>query len=147
MLDATELDVLYRDLPSYQLESVGGLTMAERTRLVLPPTLSIEPIASPLESAGKMTVASMMLQVLTIASLKVITNLVSLTLIAESSLSGVVTSPTSLVVGVLVSMKTPLGYQRFLIHLKQYFCHFFHCYDGEIDGGFIFEDYSLARSN
>ena len=41
------------------------------------------------------------------AGLKVITNLTSLTLIVESALSGVVTSPTSVVADVLVSMKTP----------------------------------------
>jgi len=48
-----------------------------------------------------------MLPVLVTTSLRVITSLTSLTLIVEPALSGVVTSPTSVVAGVLVSMKTP----------------------------------------
>ena len=54
-----------------------------------------------------MMVAYTMPTVLTIAGLKVITNPASPTLIVESALSRIVTSPTSLVVGVLVLMKTP----------------------------------------
>ena len=50
-LGTVELDVLYHDLPSYQPESVGDLATAEETRVVLPPTLSIEQIASRLKSA------------------------------------------------------------------------------------------------
>ena len=105
-LDAAELDVLYRNLPSYQLESVGDLAMAEETRVVLPPMLPTEPIASPLELAGKMTVASMIMLVLTTTCLRVITSPVSSMLIIKKTLSRVVTSPISLVTGVLVSMKT-----------------------------------------
>ena len=101
------MDALYHDLPSYKPESVGYLARAEEMRDVLPSTLSTEPIASQLESAGEMTVASMMLLVLATTSLRVITSPVSLTLIIELALSEVVTSPTSLVAGVLVSMKTP----------------------------------------
>ena len=55
-----------------------------------------------------MKMASMMPLVLATTNLRVITSLVSLILIVELALSGVVTSPTSFVAGVLVSMKTPL---------------------------------------
>ena len=48
-----------------------------------------------------------MLSVLATTGLRVVTSPVSSILIVEPALSGVVTSPTSLVVGVLVSMKTP----------------------------------------
>jgi len=106
MLDAAELDALYRGLPSDQPESVGDLATAEEMRVVLPPTLSMVQIASRLESNGKMTVTSTMPQVLATTSLRVITSSVSPMLIVEPALSGVVTSPTSLVVGILVSMKT-----------------------------------------
>jgi len=67
----------------------------------------MKPITSPLESANEMTIASTTPNVLTITSLRVITSPVSLTLIVEPALSGIVTSPTSLVPGVLVSMKAP----------------------------------------
>jgi len=80
---------------------------AEETRAVLPPMLSMDPIVSPLESAAKMMVAYTMPPILTTAGLRVLTNLASLTLIVEPALSGIVTSHTSLVAGVLVSMKTP----------------------------------------
>ena len=103
----TELDVLYRDLPSYQPECVGDLATAEETRVVLPSMLSMKLIAPPPESAGEMMVASMMPPVLATTSLKVITSPTSLTLIVEPALSGTATNPTSYVVGVLVLMKTP----------------------------------------
>ena len=106
-LDTVELDALYRDLPSYQPESVGDLATAEETRVVLPPTLSTEQIASRLESAGEMTVASTMPLVLATTGLRLITSPVSLTLIVKLAFSGVVTSATSLMASVLVSMKTP----------------------------------------
>ena len=101
-----ELDVLYRDLPSYQPESVGDLVTAEETRAVPPPMLSTEPIIYPLELAGEMMVAYTMPLVLTTAGLRVIANPASPMLIVEPALSGIVTSLTSLVTGVLVSMKT-----------------------------------------
>jgi len=119
MLDTAELDALYRDLPSYQPKSVGDLANAEERRVVLPPTLSTEQIASRLESAGEMTVASTMPLVLATTSLSVIISSVSLTLIVELTLSEVVTSPTSLVASVLVSMKTRLRLPGFPIHLRQ----------------------------
>ena len=60
MLDVMDLDVMYRDLPSYEPGSVGDLATAEEMRVVLPSTLPSEPITSPLELADEMTVASMM---------------------------------------------------------------------------------------
>ena len=108
MLDAAELDALYRDLPSYKPESVGDHARAEETWDVLPSMLSTEPIASQLELAGEMIVASMMLLVLTTTGLRIITSPVSLMLIIKLALFEVVTIPTSLVACVLVSMKTPL---------------------------------------
>ena len=98
---------MYRSLHSYQSEYVGDLATAEETRVVLLSTLSTEPIALPPESVGEMVVAFMMLPVLATASLTVITSLMSSMLIIELAFSGVVTTPTSLVAGVLVSMKTP----------------------------------------
>jgi len=106
-VDVVELDVLYRDLPPYQPESAGDFAAAEETRAALPSTLSTKPIAFPSESTGKMMVVSMMLPVLVTTSLRVITSPTSLMLIVEPALSGVVTSPTSVVAGVLVSRKTP----------------------------------------
>ena len=87
MLDAAELDALYRDLPSYQLESIGELATAEETRAILPPMLLTEQIASRLESAGEMTVTSAMPPTLATTGLRVITGLISLTLIIKPVLS------------------------------------------------------------
>ena len=70
ILDATKLDVLYRNLPSYQPESVGDLAMTEETRVVLLPTLPTEQITSSFESAGEMTVASTMLLILATTGLR-----------------------------------------------------------------------------
>ena len=147
-LDAMDLDVLYCDLPSYRPEFVGDLVTVEETRAILPPMLSPEPIISPLKSVSEMMVAYTMPLVLTIAGLRVITNPASPMLIVESALSRIVNSPTSLVVGVLVLMKTPPRFPA-ILHPSQtsIFSHFFHCYDGEIGRGFIFGDYSLAGSN
>ena len=102
-----ELDTLYRDLPSYQPESVGDFAMAEETRVVLPLMSSMEQIASRLELAGEMTGTSVIPPTLATTSLRVITSPISPMLIVEPILSRVVTNSTSLVAGVLVSMKTP----------------------------------------
>ena len=37
MLNATKLDAMYCDLPSYQSEPIGDLATAEQTRAVPPP--------------------------------------------------------------------------------------------------------------
>ena len=103
-MDVIELDVLYRDLPPYQPEPAGDFIAAEETRAALPST---EPIAFPSESVGEMTTVSLMQPVLVTAGLRVITSPISLTLIVEPAISRVVISPTSVVVSVLVSMKTP----------------------------------------
>ena len=81
--------------------------MAEETRAALPSMLATNLIIFSYESVDEMTVVSMMPPVLVTTSLRVITSPVSLTLIVEPALSGIVTSPTSLVPGVLVSMKAP----------------------------------------
>ena len=103
-MNIVELEVLYRDLPPYQPELAGDVTVVEETKDALPST---EPITFPSESVGEMTMISLMPSVSLTASLRVITSPTSLTLIVEPALSGVVTSPTSVVVGALVSMKTP----------------------------------------
>ena len=105
-MDVAELDVLYRDLPPYQLEPVGDFTATEEMRAALSFSLSMEPITFPSESVGEITTVSLMPPVSVTAGLRVITNPASSTLIIEQALSGVVTSPTSVVAGVLVSMKT-----------------------------------------
>ena len=70
-IDITKLDVLYRDLPSYQSESVGDLATAKETRAILLSTLSTELIVLPPESASEMVVASMMPPVLSTTGLRV----------------------------------------------------------------------------
>ena len=103
-MDIAELDVLYRDLPPYQSEHAGVFTVTEKMRVTPPST---ELIAYTTESAGEMTVVSLMPPALVTAGLRVITSPTTLTLIGELALSGVVTNPTSIVADVLVSMKTP----------------------------------------
>jgi len=98
--DAVKLDVLYRNLPSYQPEPANDFKVAEET-------MAVEPITLPAESVGEMPVASPMLPVLATTGLRIITSPTSLTLVVEPVLPKIVTSPTSIVAGVLVSMKTP----------------------------------------
>jgi len=141
-VDIAELDVLYHDLPPYQLEPASDFTIAEEMRVALPST---ELIAFPSELVGEMTAVSLMLQVLVTAGLRVITSPASPTLIIEPALSGVVTSPTSVVVSVLVSMKTPP--RLTVIPRPSLTSHYLHCYDGETGESFIFRDYSLTESN
>jgi len=101
IVDVAELDVLYRNLPSYQPEPVGDSKVAEEMVVAEPITLPDEPV-------GEMTVVSLMRPVLATTGLRVITNPVSLTLVIEPVLPEIVTSQTSIVAGVIVSMKTPL---------------------------------------
>jgi len=103
-VDIAELDILYRDLPSYQPEPAGDSIVVEGMRAALPST---EPITLPAELVGEMTVVSLMPPVLATTGLRVISSPTSPTLVVEPVLPGVVTSPTSIVAGVLVSMKTP----------------------------------------
>ena len=65
-----------------------------------------EPITLPAESVGEMPVASPILPVLTTTRLRIITSPTSLTLVVEPVLPGIVTRPTFIVAGILVSMKT-----------------------------------------
>ena len=97
--DAAELDALYHDLPSYQSEPVSEKE-AEGTVVA-------EPISLPTTSVSEMPVVLPTLPILTTAELKVITSPTSPTLVIEPALPEIVTSPTSIVVSVLVSMKTP----------------------------------------
>ena len=91
---------MYLNLPSYQLEPAGDSTVAEEMMAVKPITLLAEQV-------GEMTVVSLMLLVMVTTGLRVITSPASPTLVVEPILSEIVTSPTSIVAGVLVSMKTP----------------------------------------
>jgi len=97
-VDVAELNLWYCDLPSYQPEPAGDSMVAEETRATLPST---EPITFPVESVGEMTAVSLTSPVLATTGLRVITSLISPTLVVESAFSGVVTSPTSVVAGVL----------------------------------------------
>ena len=99
-VDVAELDVLYRNLPSYQPEPVGDSKVAEEMVVAEPITLPDEPV-------GEMTVVSLTPPVLATTGLRIITSPTSLMLIVEPVLPEVVTSPTSIVAGILVSMKTP----------------------------------------
>jgi len=95
---------VYHDLPSYQPEPAGDFMVAEEMRAALPST---EPITFSPESVGEMTVVSLTPPVLVTTGLRVTTSPISQTLVVEPALPGVVTSPTSIGAGVLVSMKTP----------------------------------------
>ena len=70
--------------------------------------MAVELIILPAKSVGEMTVVSLTPPVLATTGLRVITIPTSPTLVVEPVLSGIVTSLTSIVSGVLVSMKTPL---------------------------------------
>ena len=98
-MDVAELDVLYRHLPSYQPEPAGDSIVVEEMRAALPST---EPITLLAELVGEMTVVSLMPPVLATTGLRVISSPTSPTLVVEPVLPGVVTSPTSIVAGVLV---------------------------------------------
>ena len=98
-MDVAELDVLYRNLPSYQPEPAGDFIAAGEMRAALSSTKSI---TLPAESVGEMTVVSLTPPVLVTTGLRVITIPTSLTLVVKPNLPEVVTSPTSIVAGVLV---------------------------------------------
>ena len=99
-MNVTELDVLYRNLPSYQLELAGDSKVAEEM-------MAAESITLHAESVGEMTVVSLTSPILATTGLRVIIIPISPTLVVEPVLLGIITSPTSMVAGVLVSMKTP----------------------------------------
>ena len=99
-MDVAELDVLYRNLPSYQPEPAGDSRMAEEM-------MATEPIALPAEPVDETMVVSLTPPILATTGLRIITSPTSLTLIVELVLPEIVTSPTSIVASVLVSMKTP----------------------------------------
>ena len=68
--------------------------------------MAAEPITLPTEPVGKMTVVSLTSPVLATTGLSVIIIPISPTLVVEPVLPGIITSPTSMKAGVLVSMKT-----------------------------------------
>jgi len=68
--------------------------------------MAAEPITLPPESVGEMPVASLTLTVLATIGLRIITSPTSPTLVIEPVLPEIVSSPTSIVAGVLVLMKT-----------------------------------------
>ena len=100
VVDIAELDVLYRNLPSYQPEPATDSKVVEEM-------IAAEPITLPAESVGEMTMVFLTPPVLVTTGLRVITSPTSPTLVVEPALPEIVTSPTSIVAGVLVSMKTP----------------------------------------
>ena len=100
VVDAAELDFLYRNLPSYQAEPAGDSKVAEEMMVT-------EPITLQAKSIGEMSVASLMLPVLATTGLRIITSPTSLTLVVKPVLPKIVTSPTSITASVLVLMKAP----------------------------------------
>jgi len=97
--DAAELDTLYHGLPSYQLEparekGIEGTVVMEPTSLV---TISVSEMPSVLP----------VLPIFLSTELKVITSPASPIFVIESALVEIVTSPTSVVAGVLFSTRTP----------------------------------------
>jgi len=99
-VNVEELDILYRNLPSYQPEPAGDSKVAEEM-------MATEPFTLPAELVGEMMEVSLTPPVLTTTGLRVITSPTSPTLVVEPALPEIVTSLTSIVAGVLVSMKTP----------------------------------------
>jgi len=99
VVDAAELDVLYHDLPTYRPESTG--------RGEAEGTVVMEPILPPSTLVSEMLLVSSMSPILPSVELKVITNLTYPTLVVEPALPEIVISPTSVVAGVLVSIRTP----------------------------------------
>ena len=69
--------------------------------------MAAKPITLLAEPVGDMTVVSLTPPILATTGLRIITSPTSLMLIIEPILPKIVTSPTSIVAGVLVSMKTP----------------------------------------
>jgi len=69
--------------------------------------VATEPISLPTASVGEMSVIFLTLPTLTGTKLRIITSPTSLTLVVEPVLPKIVTNPTSIVAGILVSMKTP----------------------------------------
>jgi len=107
--DAAELDALYHDLPTYQPESAGRKEAEE--------TVVTEPISLPTTSVGEMPEVSLTMPILGTTELKVITSPSSLTMVIEPTFPKIVPSPTSVVAGVLVSMRLLRDHQRSLILL------------------------------
>jgi len=81
-VEVAELDVLYRDLPSYQPEPVGDSMVAEEMRATLPST---ESITFPAELVGEMMTVSLTPLVLATTSLRVVTSPTSPTLVVKPS--------------------------------------------------------------
>ena len=75
-VDVTELDVLYRNLPSYQPKPTGDSKMAEEM-------VAAEPITLPDKPVGEMMVVSLTPPVLATTGLRVMTNPASPTLVVE----------------------------------------------------------------
>ena len=100
VMDVVELGVLYRNLSSYQPEPAGDSKVAKEM-------MAAEPITLHAESVGEMTVVSLTSPVSATIGLRVIIIPISPTLVIEPVLPRIITSPTSMVAGVLVSMKTP----------------------------------------
>jgi len=84
-VDVAELYVLFRSLSSYQTEPACYSKVAEEM-------MAAKPITLPAESVGEMTVVSLTPPVLAITGLKVITSLISPTLVVEPVLPGIVIS-------------------------------------------------------
>jgi len=97
--DVAELDALYGDLPSYQLESAR--------RSETEGTVVMEPISLPTASVSEMPSVLPVPSILPGAELRVITSPTSPKLVVEPTFPKIVTSLTSVVASVLVSMKTP----------------------------------------
>ena len=97
--DAAELDVLYHDLPSHQPEPARGKESEG--------TVVTEPTLLPTISVSEMPLVLPVPPILPSAELKVITSPTSPTLVVDPALPEIVTSPTSVVAGVLVLMRTP----------------------------------------
>ena len=93
------MDALYHDLPSYQPEPARGDEIEG--------TVVMEPTSLPTISMSEVPLVLPVPPILPSVELKVITSPASPTLVVEPVPQEIVTSPTSVVAGVLVSMRTP----------------------------------------
>ena len=109
--------------------------------------MAAELITLPAESVGEMMVVSLTQPVLETTGLRVFTSPTSPTLVVEPVLPEIVTSPTSIVAGVLVSLKTP-SQSPVIPRLSPASASVIPLpFDSETGGSFVFWDYSLIGSN
>ena len=134
-VDVAELDVLNRDLPSYQPEPSGDSMVAEEMKATLP---SMEPITLQAEFVGEMMVVSLMSPVLVTIGLRVITSPTSPTLVVASSSWSSHQPYLCHGQSTGINEDSSLTAYDSLSFSDKCFCHFLHHFDSETGGSFVF---------